>query len=348
MKLRAFHILAVGALMAFGVSSCDDKYGDDLRAIGRRVEILEDSLLIQNRTIQSIRTILYTIDNNGYITKVIANADNTYTLTFNNKESITLRDGKDGKDGKNGSAEELDISVAKGEDGYWYWTLNGQWIIGEDGNPMRAGGLDGKDGKDGENGLDGQNGQDDINLSLPIPMVRVNSISRTWEISTDGGVTYINTGVLADGKDGKDGSADNYEINAKKGPDGNWYWTINGEWLYDDFGNRMRANGMDGNDGANGQDGQDDVNMSVLVPKVRINPETRIWEISTDGGNTYKSTGIFADGADGKDGGQGSKGSNGTDGRDDVFLTVKLSADGKEAIITLRNGREFIIPVVDL
>ena len=31
--------------MALGMSSCDDKYGDDLRAIGQRVEALEDSVL---------------------------------------------------------------------------------------------------------------------------------------------------------------------------------------------------------------------------------------------------------------------------------------------------------------
>ena len=430
MKLRAFHILAVGAFMATGISSCNDKYGDDLRGLGRRVEILEDSLPKQNREILAIQTILETIKTNGFITKVVNNNDGTYTIRFNNDNEFTLRHGTNGNDGKDGSAADFVIGVDKGEDGIWYWTLNGQWIIDDNGNRMRAGGIDGKDG------VDGKNGKDDINLSLPIPLTRINPITRYWEISTDGGTTYTSTGILADGQDGKDGSAENFDMSVQKGEDGIWYWTVNNKWIFDENGNRMRAggidgkdgkdgkddinlslpipivrinpttrlweistdngvtfistgtpadgkdgkdgsnanfnigitkiaegvyywtqngqlmtdangnliraNGIDGKDGTNGKDGQDDINMSLPVPKVRINPNTRLWEISTDGGVTYKSTGIFADGQNGTDGANGKDGSN---GKDDSFLSVVFSEDGQHAIITLRNGQSFIVPV---
>ena len=427
MKLRAFHILAIGAFMVTGISSCNDKYGDDLRGLGRRVEILEDSLPIKNKEIQAIQTILYTIDTNGFITGVVKNDDGTYTIKFKNDKEFTLRDGTIGKDGKDGSAADFAIGVDKGEDGVWYWVLNGQWILDDNGNRMRAGAYDGKDGKNGKNGLD------DINMSLTIPMTRINPITRYWEISTDGGIKYTSTGILADGKDGKDGSAENFEISVQKGEDGIWYWTVNNKWIYDENGNRMpasamdgkdgkdgkddinmnlpipktrinpitriweistdngftylstgipadgkdgkdgtnaninigitkvadgtycwtlngqmmndtngnplRANGIDGKDGQNGKDGQDDINLNLPVPVVRINPVTRIWEISTDGGYTYKSTGILADGQN------GTNGQDGRNGRDDSFLSVVFSTDKKYAIITLRTGRSFTVPV---
>lgn len=340
--------------MALGISSCDDKYGDDLRSLGRRVEILEDSLPMMNRTIQAIHTILYTIESDGYITSFKKNNDGTYTLKFNNGKEVTLRDGKDGKDGNDGIAKEFDISVAKGEDNVWYWTVNGEWILDDDGNRMRAGGIDGKDGKNGQNGQNGQDGKDDINMSLPIPIIRVNPITRYWEISEDGGTTYRTTGILADGEDGKDGSVGTYDISAAQGEDGIWYWTFNGKWLLDENGDRMRAQGTDGKDGKDGQNGKDDINMTLPVPMVRINSITRMWEISTDGGQTYKTTGIYADGTDGekgpkgdngKNGEDGENGKNGRDGNDDIFLNVVFSEDGTSATIYLRDGRSFIIPI---
>ncbi len=270
--------------MAFGVSSCNDKYGDDLRGIGRRVEILEDSLLSQNISIENIKKILDVIDKNGYVKAVIKNPNGSYTIQFSNGTSVVLHDGKDGKDGRDASADEFYVSVAKGEDGAWYWTVNGEFIIGEDGNPMRASAIDGKDGKDGK---------DDIDLSLIIPTSRINPVTRIWEISTDGGITYVSTGILADGRDG---ISTQTNLGVAKGEDGVWYWTFNGTWILDESGNRLRANGIDG------KDGKDDINLSLPIPITRINSVTRIWEISLDNGVTFTSTGINADGKDGKDG----------------------------------------------
>ena len=307
--------------MTLGVSSCNDKYGDDLRGIGRRVEILEDSLLVQNKRIENIQTILYTIDKNGFITQVIKNPNGTYTIKFNNGKSVTLHDGSDGVDGRDASTDDFNVSVAKAEDGLWYWTVNGEWVIGKDGKPMRAGAYDGKDGKDGK---------DDINMSLTVPVSRINPETRFWEISLDNGATYTSTGVYADGKDGRDGIATELNIGIADGGDGAYYWTVNNKWIIDDQGNRMRASGIDG------KDGKDDINLSLPVPRVRINTVTREWEISTDNGVTYNTTGIYADGLDGY---------NGRDGNDDRFLSVTFTPDRKYAIITLRNGSQIRMPI---
>jgi len=52
-------------------------------------------------------------------------------------------------------------------------------------------------GVNGNNGRDGQNGRDGVS-----PLVRINSTSLEWEISTDGGTTYTPTGISAQGLQG--------------------------------------------------------------------------------------------------------------------------------------------------
>ena len=54
----------------------------------------------------------------------------------------------------------------------------------------------------GRDGHDGRDGQDGI-----VPQMRIND-EGFWEVSTDGGLTWQNTGVQANGKDGEPGRAD--------------------------------------------------------------------------------------------------------------------------------------------
>ena len=125
-------------------------------------------------------------------------------------------------------------------------------------------------------------------------------------------ITFNRSGaiVLHDGKDGENGKdAKSPEINARQDEDGVFYWTVNGEWLLTDDGQKVRCNGQDG---------------KAVAPMVRINPDTSIWEISVDGGITWKSTGTSAKGKDGKD---GRDGVDGTDGRDGVDGT-----DGRDGV----------------
>ena len=61
-------------------------------------------------------------------------------------------------------------------------------------------------------------------------------------------------------------------------------------------------------------------------------------DLKTQLGDTFK----------GEPGANGTNGTNGTDGkngRDDSFLSVVFSTDKKYAIITLRTGRSFTVPV---
>ena len=64
-----------------------------------------------------------------------------------------------------------------------------------------------------------------------------------------------------------------------------------------------------------GQKGdQGDAGADAVAPQVRINPDNKEWEISTDGGQTWTSTGVVAVGPKGDTGSNGSTGAAGNDG----------------------------------
>lgn len=112
----------------------------------------------------------------------------------------------------------------------------------------------GKNGEKGDKGEDGKDGEDGMN-----------------------------------GRDGRNGTTP--IVGVKKDIDGNYYWTLNGEWLYDDKGNRVIAQGTSGKDGEDGQDGVDGI-----TPQLKI--ESGYWFISYDNGFTWYQIGP-ADGQDG-------------------------------------------------
>ena len=146
------------------------------------------------------------------------------------------------------------------------------------------------------------------------------------------------TATISNGKDGKDGT-NAPVVSVKQETDGNYYWTLDGEWLLVD-GEKVRANGQDGTTGSNGQNGED--GKDAIAPQVRINDTTKEWEISTDGGNTWTSTGVVAEGKDGANGSNGTDGADGANGAngDSLFKSVDTS-NPDYVIITLNDGTSF-------
>jgi Leucine-rich repeat (LRR) protein len=97
-------------------------------------------------------------------------------------------------------------------------------------------------------------------------------------------ITFQNSGTITihNGEDGAQGEkGDTPKISTKQDTDGKYYWTLDGEWLLSD-GVKIPTSGNDG-----------------ITPVVRINETSGEWEISTDGGTTYTSTGVKAQGTDG-------------------------------------------------
>ena len=107
------------------------------------------------------------------------------------------------------------------------------------------------------------------------------------------------------GQDGKDSSYVPL-IGVKQDTDNIYYWTLDGEWLTDASGNKIKANGIDGtngNDGATGPQGpegeQGPQGPQGITPQLKI--ENGKWYISYDNGSTWNEVGQ-ATGDAGKDG----------------------------------------------
>ena len=188
--------LLIAILACLMTMSCSKyEYSDELQKLGGRVENLEAMVLEANKQFEILHEIIMAIENNGYITDMIVGSDGQYYLTFNTGKTIVLRQGKDGKNGKDGQKIDFLIDVKQGEDEIYYWTINGQWLLDEDGKRVPASARDGKDGKDGKTMSE---------TGAIAPRTRINTLNRHWEISTDGGKTWSDTGIVADGKDGAD------------------------------------------------------------------------------------------------------------------------------------------------
>ena len=154
------------------------------------------------------------------------------------------------------------------------------------------------------------------------------------------------------GVDGIDGSTP--VIGVKMDDDGVYYWTLNGEWLTDKNGNKIKAVGTDGKDGANGANGENGTN--GITPQLKI--EEGYWLISYDNGATWTKLGKATgeDGAQGPQGEQGMQGPQGEQGNDgaqgpqgeagingDSFFQ-SVTQDENNVYIVLADGTEITIP----
>lgn len=249
-------IVAVGCSESFD----DSLIWEEINSLKDRVTTLEQLCKQMNTNISSLQTIVTALQNNDYVTNIspITEDGKTigYTITFSKSGSVTIYHGKDGKDGYTPV-----IGVAKDVDGLYYWTLDGEWLLDNGGNKVKAQGVDGKDGVDGADGKDGVNGTD----------------------GKDG----------VNGTDGKDSVTPKLKIE-------NGYWYIsydNGSsWTQLD-----KATGENGQDGTNGKDGVDGDSMfksviydnnyiyitlsddSVIIISRNIMPQNQIWYTTTDG-----------------------------------------------------------------
>lgn len=103
--------------------------------------------------------------------------------------------------------------------------------------------------------------------------------------------------VVYHGKNGTDGKDSHTpQIGVKKDENGIYYWTLDGEWLTDEEGNKIKAVGTDGKDGVDGEDGIDGSDGSDgssgsngITPQIRVNNGR--WEVSYNNGVTWTDLG---------------------------------------------------------
>ncbi|MDY3894407.1 MAG: PL29 family lyase N-terminal domain-containing protein [Candidatus Cryptobacteroides sp.] len=115
---------------------------------------------------------------------------------------------------------------------------------------------------------------------------------------------------------GKDGNVPVIGVKQDES-DGQWYWTVDGEWLRDSDGGKVRASAEDGEDGAPGQPG--------VTPTLKI--VDGYWYVSYDGGKTWEEETL----------GQatGDKG---------YTMFAEVTYDDEYLYITMADGQKLVLP----
>lgn len=130
-----------------------------------------------NRDINSLHILLDAVATGNYIVDVQplleSGTEVGYTITFAHSNAINIYHGKDGAD----SQTPL-IGVKQDEDSIYYWTLNGDWLLDENGTKIPAT-AEGKDEND--------------EVSSIIPQLKIED--NMWLISYDNGESWTNLGI---------------------------------------------------------------------------------------------------------------------------------------------------------
>lgn len=108
----------------------------------------------------------------------------------------------------------------------------------------------------------------------------------------------------------QNGAAETPEIGVKRDEDGVYYWTLGREWLTDEEGKQLRAEG--------------------ITPQMCITDG--YWEVSYDGGASWIRAGKAT----------GENGADGEPGGDSIFKSV--TQDERNVTFRLQNGQEIILP----
>lgn len=219
--------------------------------------------------------------------------DGYWYVSYDYGENWQQLDKATGENGKDGQTPQFKI-----QDNYWYvsydggasWELlhdsnnnsvsmpifkieDGYWLVSYD-----AGGAWTRLGK----------AQGDTGDAGNTPQFKIEN--DYWYVSYDNGSSWQQLG-RATGKNGSNGLTP--EIGIKKDTDGIYYWTLDGEWLLDDNGQKIKAQGTDGADGEDGADGQPgnpgNDGKDGITPQLKI--ENDYWYVSYDNGASWTQLG---------------------------------------------------------
>ena len=199
---KIFNVVLLGVMLLVG---CENVYRDELAQIHKELDELNARLDAfcneTNSNIAALQTMIAALQAKDYVTGVVPVVENGkeigYQITFDKSGTITVyhgengADGADGKDGKDGYTPQ--IGVKMDTDGIYYWTLDGEWLTDEEGNKIKAVGLDGAVGPQGPQGEQGPQGpqgeQGEPGKDAVAPQLKIGDDGK-WYISVDGGHTW--------------------------------------------------------------------------------------------------------------------------------------------------------------
>ena len=183
MKRLSTLFAAITLLLASGCSKYDDSsLWNSVTSLEERVYQLEQLCNQMNTNISSLQTIVTALQTNDCITGITPVTEKGkeigYTITFTQSSPITIYHGKEGEKGETGATGQNGhtpvIGAKQDTDGFYYWTLDGEWLTDGD-NKIKA---QGDAGPEGEPGI--------------TPQLKIEN--NYWEVSYDNGRSWTQLG----------------------------------------------------------------------------------------------------------------------------------------------------------
>lgn len=188
--MKKLIIVSMAILFAL-FNSCSDPFDDSylmdrIDELTERIEALEDFSDQVQSDIDALQDIIIKLQSAVTVDNIVFGAD-SYTINFSDGSSITITDGKDGEDGRDGEDGKDGQDGEDGKDGMTPPTII---VIEEDGVYYW-----GYENPDGSKDFILDNDGNKIPVTAAAPEVRINPDTGNWEISTDGGQTWEDTGM---------------------------------------------------------------------------------------------------------------------------------------------------------
>ena len=145
------------------LSACTGMVQDELDQTHEKLTALQELVNNVNQNLTSLQQIVAELDDSRTVSAVTPLGEDGYDLSFRDGKTVRISFGKDGVDGI-----VHPVGVKLGEDGLYYWTVDGEFMTDADGNPVRASAADGQD------------------AIAPV----LKATEEGWMISLDGGDTF--------------------------------------------------------------------------------------------------------------------------------------------------------------
>ena len=151
---RRFRVWALCALPLFLalLYGCTGMVQEELEATHAKLEALQKAAAEASKQLEDLTVIVKLLENSDDHTIDPASlkvTEDGYEVSFKDGETIVIPFGKDGTDGQT----LIPVGVMQDEDSLYYWQVDGEWLLDDEGNKMRAGATDGADGADGADGV---------------------------------------------------------------------------------------------------------------------------------------------------------------------------------------------------
>lgn len=155
---------ALPVLLAM-LCGCTGMVQDELAETHAKLAELQALVKSVNTDLQTLDIVVSKLDDSHTIEPgTLKETEDGYEVSFRDGKKVFIAYGKDGR-------TLIPVGVLQDTDSLYYWTVDGEWWLDDEGNKMRAGATDGVDGVDGI-----------------APQVKVED--GFWWISHDGGETF--------------------------------------------------------------------------------------------------------------------------------------------------------------